>query len=317
MEENYITRTIDLVEEETSINGDEITQGNSTKDEFDCNKANQSTDETLEVQNRYSNNLNENFTYLPNYTNNYSDTLRIGDSAPEFSGKTTFGDCSLSDFRGKWLVFFCHPGDFTPVCTTEFMCFAKYYNRFKEKNCELLGLSLDNINSHLAWIHSIYKNTGIQIPFPIISDKDARIANLYNMMSTTNPSNMTIRSVYIICPNGFIRAILNYPVAIGRNIGEILRIVEALQKSDSENVATPANWMPKMPTLAFPPSTYPELMERLRDNQNFTCADWYLCFNNDSVDPINAGKYYCNDINTGDEINYDSYQVNPLNPLEN
>ena len=230
------------------------------------------------------NNINEeNFRYScntpkPTYINSYTKNgLNLGDKAPMFSANTTFGECSLSDYSGKWLVFFCHPGDNTPVCTTEFISFSKYHNEFKKRNCELLGLSVDNMNSHLSWVYNIYRTTGIKIPFPIIEDKDATIAKMYNMMDESYET--TARCVYIICPEGKIKAIINYPKTIGRNIGEILRLVEALQEADVNNVATPANWMPGTPTISPAPKTQDEMLKKLEKDNELNCLDWFLCFN--------------------------------------
>ena len=203
--------------------------------------------------------------------------LNIGDKAPEFSANTTFGKCSINDYKGKWLVFFCHPGDHTPVCTTEFISFSKYYKEFKKRNCELLGLSVDNMTSHLAWVYDIYKSTGIEIPFPIIEDKHGKIAKMYNMLDKSG--EVPARSVYIICPEGKIRAIINYPATTGRNIGEILRLVEALQEADINKVATPANWIPGNPTISFAPKTQSEMLEKVKKTNEYECIDWFLCFN--------------------------------------
>ena len=163
------------------------------------------------------------------------------------------------------------------MCTTEFISFSEYYSEFKKRNCELLGLSEDNITSHLSWVYDIYRTTGIVIPFPIIDDRDGKIAKMYNMMNKNNTS--TVRSVYIICPEGNIRAILQYPSTTGRNIGEILRMVEALQETDINKVATPANWIPGSPTVSFPPKTQPEMLEKAENLDEYNCLDWYLCFN--------------------------------------
>lgn len=221
---------------------------------------------------------NKVITNTPTYTENICQKLNIGDNAPEFTANTTFGECKLSDYRGKWLVFFCHPGDHTPVCTTEFISFSNYHSKFKKINCELLALSVDNITSHLSWVYDIYKSTGIQIPFPIIDDKKCKIAKMYNMMGRDDEA--TIRSVYIICPEGKIRAILEYPASLGRNIGEILRMVEALQESDVNKVATPAGWVPGMPTISLAPKTQSEMLEKVCNTTNYNCVDWFLCFNN-------------------------------------
>lgn len=212
------------------------------------------------------------------YINSYDKSgLNLGDKAPMFSANTTFGECTLSDYSGKWLVFFCHPGDNTPVCTTEFISFSNYYKEFKKRNCELLGLSVDNMNSHLSWIYNIYTSTGIEIPFPIIEDKDAKIAKMYNMMDKSGET--TARCVYIICPEGKIKAIINYPKSTGRNIGEILRLVEALQETETNNVYTPANWVPKTPTISPPPKTQTEMLSKMKKTEEYDCVDWFLCFN--------------------------------------
>lgn len=213
-------------------------------------------------------------TYINSYEKN---CLNIGDNAPAFSANTTFGNCNLDDYKGKWLVFFCHPGDFTPVCTTEFISFTEYHPEFKKRNCELLGLSVDNITSHLAWVCDIYKTTGIKISFPIIEDKDYKISKMYNMLDKKGES--TSRSVYVICPEGKIKAIINYPKTTGRNIGEILRLVEALQEAEINDVATPANWIPGMRTISKAPQTQEEMLKKLEKNTNYNCIDWFLCFN--------------------------------------
>lgn len=202
--------------------------------------------------------------------------LHIGMEAPNFEANSTFGKICLSDYKGKWLVFFSHPGDFTPVCTTEFLAFSSCYDKFKELNTELLGLSIDSNPSHLAWVHNIFVNSNVTIPFPIISDNLGKIASLYNMKYTNDTS--TVRSVYIIDPNGIIRVILTYPKEIGRNVFEILRIIEALQISDKKNVLTPANWEQGDLVIAKPPLTYEELTNRILNSKDYIYYDWYLSF---------------------------------------
>lgn len=204
----------------------------------------------------------------------------IGDKAPQFIANSTIGDIKLSDFAGAWLILFSHPGDFTPVCTTEFISFSQMYPEFQNRNCNLLALSIDSTPSHLAWINNIYKSTGIQIPFPIIADLDMKISKRYGMISPNVSNTQTVRCVYILDPEQKIRAKLEYPMKNGRNIGEILRLLEAMQTSDSENVATPANWIPGAPTIIPAPTTYQKLVERLNNSSNYNCMDWYLCFNN-------------------------------------
>lgn len=204
--------------------------------------------------------------------------LQIGMKAPEFIAQTTLGELKLSDLTGKWIVLFSHPGDFTPVCTTEYIAFAKMAPFFTQRNVQLLGLSIDSNPSHLAWVYNIYKNTGITIPFPVIADRDGSIARLYGMIAADVSSTETVRAVFVIDDRQIIRAILNYPLTNGRNIPEILRLVDALQITDREKVATPANWQPGQPVVVPPPKTYDELVERIKCPKGLQCMDWYLCY---------------------------------------
>lgn len=204
--------------------------------------------------------------------------VRIGMQAPDFQAVTTFGPLKLSNWKGSWIVFFSHPGDFTPVCTTEFIEFAKAYPAFVKRNTKLLGLSIDSNSSHLAWVHNIYMNTGIAIPFPIVADRDMSIAKKYGMISPEASSTETVRSVFIIDDRQIIRAILSYPLTNGRCIPEIIRLLDALQTSDREKVVTPANWCPGQPVMVPPPKTYEELLEREGDPEGLRCIDWYWCY---------------------------------------
>lgn len=206
--------------------------------------------------------------------------LSLGMKAPDFSALTTFGQLKFSCLKGKWVVLFSHPGDFTPVCTTEFVAFSKMEPHFAQRNVQLLGLSIDSNPSHLAWVYNIYQHTGIQVPFPIIADRDGSVARLYGMIASDVSSTQTVRNVFIIDDKQIIRAILVYPLTNGRNIPEILRLVDALQKSDSEKVVTPAGWTPGMPVLAPPPTDYKGLLERVNCPQclGLNCVDWYWCY---------------------------------------
>ncbi len=201
----------------------------------------------------------------------------LGDMAPDFTAMTTDGVKSISEYRGSWVILFSHPGDFTPVCTTEFIAFAQRYQDFRDRNAQLLGLSIDSNASHIAWIINIYQNTGIEIPFPIIADRDMAIARLYGMIQPGVSGTETVRNVFYIDPNGIIRAKLIYPLTNGRNIGEILRLLDALQTTDRDKVATPANWRPGFPTIIPSPQTLGEAKQRLDSGDN--CMDWYLCYN--------------------------------------
>lgn len=205
--------------------------------------------------------------------------VKIGMFAPEFEGMSTMGNVSINDYKGKWLVFFSHPGDFTPVCTTEIIAFARAYTYFKEKNCCLLGLSVDSNASHLAWLYDIYCKTGIKIPYPIIADRNGTIARKYGMISNEISNTETVRNVYIIDPKGIVRTILVYPMNIGRCIPEILRVVEALQIADCNKASTPANWCPNEPVILPPPQTFSCLQERIEEiNKNRNGFNWYLSF---------------------------------------
>lgn len=208
----------------------------------------------------------------------------IGSNAPRFTANSTFGQLKLTDYLGRWLVLFTHPSDFTPVCTTEIISFSKLNNEFQKRNCDLLGLSVDNNPSHIAWVNDIERNTGTAVPFPIISDNNREICNMYGMISEVNDNNQTCRNVYIIDPNQRIRCILIYPMQNGRNITEILRMVDALQMTDNEGVSTPANWVPGSATVLPSPQNYNELMEKIKMNNSNNCIDWYLCFNKENKD---------------------------------
>lgn len=205
--------------------------------------------------------------------------VKIGDIAPDFEAVSTMGKISLQDYKGKWIVFFSHPGDFTPVCTTEIIAFAKVNTYFEKLNTNLLGLSVDSNSSHLAWLYDIYRKTGIRVPFPIIADRNGQIARKYGMISNSINSMETVRNVYIIDPNGIVKLILVYPMNVGRCIPEILRAVQALQVADENNASTSANWIPCEPVILSTPKTFDELLERIREiKKNQSGMSWYLSF---------------------------------------
>ena len=205
--------------------------------------------------------------------------VKIGQKAPDFDAITSCGSISLNDYKGKWLVLFSHPGDFTPVCTTEMIAFARAYTYFQKLNTELLGLSIDSNASHLAWIYDIYCKTGIKLPFPIIADRNGQIARKYGMISNDVSTTETVRTVFIIDDKGIVRTILIYPLNIGRFIPEIIRIIQAPQMADCSNGSTAANWMPSQPVIVRPPQTFYELEERQKYiNENQNGISWYLSF---------------------------------------
>ncbi len=205
--------------------------------------------------------------------------VRIGQRAPDFEAVTTMGNISLNDYKGKWLVLFSHPADFTPVCTSEMIAFARANTYFENINTCLMGLSVDSNSSHLAWVYDIYCKTGIRIPFPIIADRNGEIARKYGMFSSDISNTETVRNVYIVDDKGIIRTILIYPMNIGRFIPEIVRIVQALQMSDCSNAMTAANWIPREPVIVPPPKTFNELLERNKEiEKNRNGINWYLSF---------------------------------------
>ncbi len=180
--------------------------------------------------------------------------LRIGDVAPDFSARTTAGDITLSQYRGKWLVFFSHPADFTPVCTTEFVALAKAADKFATLECEILGLSVDSLFSHIAWMRAIREAFGVTISFPVIEDPNMAVGRAFGMIDETSQDSAAIRSTYFIDPEGVIRAITTYPHNVGRSVEEMLRIVAALQCAAGDKVLTPEGWQPGDDVL-LPPAT--------------------------------------------------------------
>jgi peroxiredoxin (alkyl hydroperoxide reductase subunit C) len=200
---------------------------------------------------------------------------RLGEPAPAFEAPTTHGVRKLEDYKGKWLILFSHPADFTPVCTTEFVAFAEIYPELQKRGAELLGLSVDSITSHIAWARNIEEKLGIKIPFPIIADLNKDVATAYGMVHPQQSATATVRCVFIIDPNHIVRVILYYPLTTGRNMDEILRIIDALKATDEHKVATPANWRPGDMVVVPPPGTQEMAEKRLKEG--YECVDWYLC----------------------------------------
>ena len=214
--------------------------------------------------------------------NSVSSMPLIGDPAPAFRSMTTMGKVNFpEDYKGKWVVFFSHPADFTPVCTTEFIALARRAEEFREINTELLGLSIDSLHSHLAWAESIeHIDLGgkgkVKIPFPIVADITMSVAKAYGMLQTV-AKTQTVRAVFIIDPDSIIRAILFYPMSTGRNIDEIKRIILSLQKHDADNVSTPADWNPGEPVVMGAPLTLEAAKNRMESaDDNIIPYSWYL-----------------------------------------
>lgn len=212
----------------------------------------------------------------------------IGTKAPEFKAITTQGEINFpEDYKGRWVILFSHPADFTPVCTTEFMTFASMSDEFKELNCDLVGLSIDSIHSHLAWLRAIrnYEFNGIkdvEVTFPLIADIKMEVANKYGMLQGESDIN-AVRSVFFISPEGIIKTILYYPASVGRNFEEIKRILIGLQKHEREGIVLPANWEPGKPVIVPPPGTCGAIKVREKDakENNYDFKDWYLTFKED------------------------------------
>ena len=214
----------------------------------------------------------------------------IGEDAPSFTAVTTQGQINFpEDYKGKWVILFSHPADFTPVCTTEFMTFASMQEEFRKMNTELIGVSIDSIFSHIAWLKRIeekieYKGMkNVEIKFPVIADLRMEVAKKYGMVQRKGSRVQTARATFVIDPESKIRAIIYYPVPNGRNIQELKRLVIAIQKSDEEDISTPANWQPGDDVVVHPPRSMEEVKERLESTENGVyCLDWFLCLKKES-----------------------------------
>ena len=171
-------------------------------------------------------------------------SVQIGDAAPNFQARTTMGELSLSDYRGRWVLLFSHPADFTPVCTSEFVAFSRASARFKALNCELVAVSVDSLYAHLGWIRAIHDHFDVTVSFPIVEDPSMVIGRAYGMLAENAPDAATLRATFFIDPEGVVRAKLCYPATIGRSVEELLRVVAALQRVDSDNIVTPEGWRP-------------------------------------------------------------------------
>jgi peroxiredoxin 2/4 len=200
----------------------------------------------------------------------------LNEPAPEFVAQTTFGQIKLSDYRDKkWVVLFSHPADFTPVCTTEFIEFARLFDEFTKRNVQLIGLSIDSTYSHIAWMRRIEEKFEVKVKFPVIADLDMKVASLYGMIHPGASATAAVRAVFLIDPKGILRLMLYYPLTTGRNMEEIIRVIDALQTTDKHGVATPANWKPGEKVIVPPPATL-EAAEK-RKSEGYEYFDWFLC----------------------------------------
>jgi peroxiredoxin 2/4 len=210
----------------------------------------------------------------------------IGEKAPSFKAETTQGDINFpDDYKGKWVILFSHPADFTPVCTTEFMTFAKMMPEFEALNCKLVGLSIDSIYSHIAWLRTIKEKLeyrgmkNIEVTFPLIADLKMEVAKKYGMLQPSASDTKAVRAVFFIDPESKIRAVIYYPLSNGRNFQEIKRLLIAMQTSDTNQVATPADWQPGDDVIVPPPGSCGIAQERMdKKDKDVHCFDWFFCF---------------------------------------
>ena len=208
-------------------------------------------------------------------TNVTTQIPKIGDRAPDFQANSSKGPISLKDYKGKWVVLFSHPADFTPVCTTEFIEFARRYEEFEQRNAQLVGLSIDSVYSHIAWLLQMEKIYGVEVKFPVIADLNMNVAHLYGLIHERASATSTVRAVFFIDPEGVVRALIYYPASTGRNISEILRVLDSLTYADSFMIATPADWKAGDDVIVPQPATLQAAKDRLKD-KNLLVKDWFL-----------------------------------------
>jgi len=219
---------------------------------------------------------------------------RIGDKAPVFKAVTTQGDINFpADYSGSWVILFSHPADFTPVCTSEFMTFASLESKFNEANCKLVGLSVDGLYSHIAWLRTIkekieYKGMkNVEVTFPLIEDITMEVAKKYGMMMPGESSTKAVRAVFFIDPNGTIRAIIYYPLSLGRNFDELKRALVAMQTADKHKIATPADWRPGDDVIISPAGSCGVAKERMESaDEDMKCYDWFFCTKKLPIDKV-------------------------------
>lgn len=201
---------------------------------------------------------------------------KIGDQAPDFTAQTTQGEVTLSTWQeGKWVVLFSHPADFTPVCSTELTEFGRRHKEFEQRGVKLIGISVDSIHSHLAWHQNLGKILGVTLPYPLIADSTRAVSELYGMIHPGASATVTVRALFVIDPKRVVRALIYYPLNIGRNVDEVVRIIDALQTADKNGVACPVNWKPGDKVIVPPPKTEKEVADRLA-LQNVERLDFYL-----------------------------------------
>jgi peroxiredoxin (alkyl hydroperoxide reductase subunit C) len=217
-------------------------------------------------------------------TNTQISMPRIGDAAPEFKAVTTQGEINFpKDYKGNWVILFSHPADFTPVCTSEFMTFASMEDKFEKANCKLVGLSVDGLYSHIAWLRTIkekieYRDMkDVEVKFPLIEDITMNVAKQYGMIQPGESSTKAVRAVFFIDPKGVIRTIIYYPLSLGRNFEELYRVLIALQTADAFSIATPADWQPGDDVIVPPAGSCGNAKDRMEGKEDMKCYDWFFC----------------------------------------
>lgn len=221
----------------------------------------------------------------PEVTTPVATMPRIGDPAPSFTAVSTQGPINFpGDYSGRWVVFFSHPADFTPVCTSEFMTFASMQDEFARYNTDLVGLSVDGLYSHIAWLRTIKEKIAfrgmknVEVTFPLIEDISMEVARKYGMIMPGEDSTKAVRAVFVIDPKSVVRAVIYYPLSTGRNFDELLRLVKALQTADHFDVATPADWRPGDPVIVPPAGSCGTAQDRMAgSDQDVVCEDWFFC----------------------------------------
>jgi len=230
-----------------------------------------------------------------NQENEIMSLPRIGDKAPEFKAITTQGEINFpADYIGKWIILFSHPADFTPVCTSEFMTFAKREPEFTALNCQLVGLSIDGLYSHIAWLRTIKEKIefkdmkNMEVAFPLIEDITMNIAKKYGMIQPGESSTKAVRAVFFIDPKGIVRALIYYPLSIGRNFDELKRALIAMQTTDAFSVATPADWQPGDDVIVPTAGSCGVAKNRMETKEaGVTCYDWFFCLKKLSLEKVN------------------------------
>jgi peroxiredoxin (alkyl hydroperoxide reductase subunit C) len=216
------------------------------------------------------------------HTNNIvkTDCITLGRIAPDFTASSTQGPITLSQYRGKWVVLFYEPGDFSPTATSELIAFAQLQPEFEKRNVQLIGVTIDSNLADIDWLFDILQYTGIKITFPLISDRNAEVARLYDIVNPDRIYEVSVRDAFIISPAQNIRAIISYPISCGLNIYEMLRVIDSLQTTDQFNVYTPSNWMPGDPVLVRAPQTFEEAIQMWNSQEGLeiSCSMWYYCY---------------------------------------